>query len=85
MSRWRSASRSVLMAKPAVHRPIVTLLMNAKNDPTAIDIRLLEPIRGHVHDEDGRPLPQITVGRSITFEAGQPDDGPTPPKFHSHD
>ncbi len=62
----------VLMAKPAGARPIVTILMNAKNDPTAIAIRLLEPIRGRVNDAEGRPLPQITVGRSITFRLGKP-------------
>ena len=33
---------------------------------------MLDPIRGRVHDAEGRPLPQITVGRLISSQLGKP-------------
>jgi thiol-disulfide isomerase/thioredoxin len=53
-------------------RPIVANLMSESGDSTAIRLRLLPPIRGRVRNTAGQPVPQVTVGRSITVLQGKP-------------
>ena len=57
-----------LLGKPEGARPIDVYLANLKNDPAAVTVTLLPPIRGRVRDPDGRPLPDVVVGRMIYGE-----------------
>ena len=64
-------------AKPPGARPVMIWLLNGQDDPKFITLPVLWPIRGRVRDASGRPLEGITVGRSVSIEAGKP-------KVHPH-
>ena len=61
-----------LDARPPGARPVMAVLMNAKQGPAVINIPLLAPIRGRVHDAEGRSLPGVSVGRLIDFRTAKP-------------
>lgn len=55
----------VLQVKPESFRPVRATLLNGKDDAAEVTVALRAPIVGRVHDEAGRPLEGITVGRLI--------------------
>jgi thiol-disulfide isomerase/thioredoxin len=63
-------------AMPPGARPVTVTLTNTPDGPGSITLPVLAPIRGRVHDAEGRPLPGITVGRSIMGDQGKPEVNP---------
>ena len=53
--------------KPEGARPIEMLLAVRKDGPASITLPVVPPIRGRVVDRDGKPVPDIAVGRWISF------------------
>jgi|GEM_PF-4916064 len=58
----------VLRASPENARPMIIFFDNTKDDPAALNVSLLPPIRGQVRDPEGRPVPDAVVGRVIASE-----------------
>jgi thiol-disulfide isomerase/thioredoxin len=56
-----------LSARPEGARPIRTYLGVMEDEPAAITLPVLPPIRGRVLDPEGRPVPDVAVGRTIDF------------------
>ncbi len=56
-----------LSANPDGARPIKMLFAVRKNGPASITLPVLQPIRGRVLNPDGKPAPDVAVGRWITF------------------
>ena len=66
-----------LEARPAASRPIRAIIVNMKGSPAKVVLPILGPITGRIHDNAGRPLGGITVGRLI-------DVGEKGMKVHPH-
>jgi thiol-disulfide isomerase/thioredoxin len=58
---------------PAGVRPIRFGLMNTKDGPAVLTLALQPPIRGRVRDRQGRPVPNVTLGRSISLDNSKPE------------
>jgi thiol-disulfide isomerase/thioredoxin len=54
-----------LTARPEAARPIRATLLNTKDGPANVVLPILGPITGRIHDQAGRPLAGIAVGRWI--------------------
>ena len=55
--------------KPPGARPVETILNIRKDGPASITLPVLAPIKGRVLDQDGKPVPDVAVGRWINFRA----------------
>jgi len=58
-----------LLAEPKDARPIKAFFNGVKDVPTSISLPVLPAIRGRVIDTDGRPVPDVAVGRWLAFDA----------------
>ncbi len=56
-----------LVAKPDGARPIEMFFAVRKDGPASITLPVLQPIRGRVVGSDGKPVPDVAVGRWIAF------------------
>jgi len=56
-----------LSVKPEGARPIEMLFAVRKDGPASITLPVVPPIQGRVLDRDGKPAPDVAVGRWITF------------------
>jgi thiol-disulfide isomerase/thioredoxin len=65
-----------LQAMSVGARPITVIRMNRKDDPAIIRLPVLAPIRGRVHDREGLPVPNVTVGSAISVENAKPEVSP---------
>ena len=59
-----------LSVKPEGARPIITYLGAEPDEPDAITLPILAPIRGRVVDPGGRPVADAAVGGVISFGIG---------------
>ena len=69
----------ILSVKPAGARPIEMLFAVRKDGPASISLPVVSPIRGRVLDPDGKPIPDVAVGRWITL--GSDESGEMLPFF----
>jgi hypothetical protein len=58
-----------LAAEPEDARPVEAPIAVTKDGPKTITLPVLPPCRGRVVDPEGRPVPDIAVGRWVTFDA----------------
>lgn len=58
-----------LTAEPKGLRPIVAYFRGTNDEPTSITLPVLPPIRGRVIDSQGWPVPEVAVGRWLSFDA----------------